>query len=57
MLYIDRIYTKTQEHRAETQAQSYISKYLKNYKVETEATQEISTPSGAVRKISIAELL
>ena len=49
-VYIDRIYTKTQEHRAETQAQLYFD-ILKKYKVETEATQEISTPSGAVKKL------
>ena len=49
-IYIDRIYTKTQEHREETQAELYFQ-ILKKYKVETEATQEISTPSGAIKKI------
>lgn len=49
-VYIDRIYTKTQEHRAETQTQLYFD-ILKKYKVETEATQEVSTPSGVVEKL------
>ena len=43
-------YKKTQEHRAETQAQLYFD-ILKRYKVETGATEEVSTPSGAVKKL------
>ena len=34
-VYIDRIYTKTQEHRAETQTQLYFD-ILKHYKIKTE---------------------
>jgi len=34
-VYIDRIYTKTQEHRAETQTQLFFD-ILKHYKIETE---------------------
>lgn len=49
-IYIDRIYTKTQEHREETQTELYF-KILEFYKVETEATQEVSTPSGALEKL------
>ena len=49
-IYIDRIYTKTQEHRAETQTELFF-KILEFYKVETEATQEISTPSGTIEKL------
>ncbi len=49
-IYIDRIYTKTQEHRAETQTEIYFQ-ILKQYKVQTETTEEISTPSGAIEKL------
>ena len=49
-IYIDRIYTKTQEHREETQAQLYFE-ILKNYKVETGLTKEVSTPSGPKEKV------
>jgi hypothetical protein len=40
-IYIDRIYTKTQEHRAETQTQLFFD-ILKQYKVETGATKKIN---------------
>tara|TARA_R100001015_G_C4632816_1_gene196877 strand:- start:170 stop:1429 length:1260 start_codon:yes stop_codon:yes gene_type:complete len=49
-IYIDRIYTKTQEHRPKTQTDLYF-KILNHYKVEKGATKEYSTPSGPKQKI------
>ena len=44
-VYIDRIYTKTQEHREETQAQLYFE-ILKRYNISINKITEVSTPSG-----------
>ena len=51
-IYIDRIYSKTQEHRAETQTELYFQ-ILKKYKVETETKEPTPSVSSSSTKTQI----
>jgi ribosomal protein L32 len=46
-IYIDRIYTKTQEHKEETQTELYFQ-ILKHYKVETGANKKINADTKII---------
>ena len=51
-IYIDRIYTKTQEHREETQTDLYFQ-ILKQYKVETETKEPTPSVSSSSTKTQL----